>query len=54
MTHDNKIENKADENKTAAGDTKKEWSPPQLTVLDIESSTGGPATGNTFVDGVYS
>ena len=54
MTHEEKINHNAREGKEASDNSKKEWAPPQLTVLDVESSTAGFPSGNKFIDGVYS
>ena len=40
-----------EENKT--GDTKKDWKPPTLTILDVESATNG-VPGPIGPDGSYS
>jgi hypothetical protein len=43
----------AQEEKTST-DTKKEWTPPRLTVLDIDSATAGPPIGMANNDNAYS
>lgn len=40
--------------KATINDNKKEWNPPKLTVLDIDTSTAGVPIGNAALDGVYS
>lgn len=41
-----------DEKKTTR--EKKEWKPPTLTILDVESATKAAPVGNALIDNAYS